>query len=139
LPQQARLDVLAYSVALTLQPKLGPSAPGEATAYDAALSLTGADVAEHWRPTADNFLSRRRREALLAIGREVLGERWAAASLDAKKSVLVTQLDRAFSNPDKAGVDREHVAKLKAWLPAGMGFGVPAAPKAAKLGKRKAA
>lgn len=135
LPQQARLDLLAYAVALTLQPKLGPAYAAEATAYDASLSLTGADVAEHWRPTADNFLNRRRRDELLAIGREVLGDQWARSSTDKKKSVLVTQLDRAFSNPDKAGVDREHIAKLKAWLPAGMGFGAVATSKAARPGK----
>jgi ParB family chromosome partitioning protein len=139
LPQQSRLDLLAYAVTLTLQPKLGGTDAASGTAYDAALALTGASVAEYWRPTADNFLNRRRRDDLLAIGREVLGEQWAKSSTDKKKSVLVTQLDRAFSNPDKAGTDREHVAKLKAWLPAGMGFGTATPPKTAKPAKVKRA
>ena len=41
LPEAAKLELLAYCVALTLQPKLGPAEGDEATAYDAALSLTG--------------------------------------------------------------------------------------------------
>jgi ParB family chromosome partitioning protein len=86
-------------VALTLQPKLGPADGEEATAYDAALSLTGASVADYWRPTAENFLKRRSRDQLLVISREVLGETWARSSSDEKKSLLVTQLDRAFSDP----------------------------------------
>ena len=80
LPEAAKLELLAYCVALTLQPKLGPAEGDEATAYDAALSLTGASVAGYWRPTKDNFLSRITRDQLLAISREVLGEPWAQST-----------------------------------------------------------
>ena len=87
LPEAAKLELLAYCVALTLQPKLGPAEGDEATAYDAALSLTGASVAGYWRPAKDNFLSRVTREQLLAIGREVLGEAWAQSHSNDKKVV----------------------------------------------------
>jgi ParB family transcriptional regulator, chromosome partitioning protein len=138
LPESARLELLAYCVASALQPKLGPTETDDATAYDAALSLTGSDVAGYWRPTKDNFFSRINREQLLAIYREVLGERWAQANSTEKKSVLVVQLDRAFSNPD--GHTPEQVAKLKSWLPQGMSFDIAASPKPANAKKaRKAA
>ena len=75
LPEAAKLELLAYCVALTLKPKLGPAEGDEATAYDAALSLTAAEVAAYWRPSKDNFLGRINRDQLLAISREVLGNR----------------------------------------------------------------
>jgi ParB family transcriptional regulator, chromosome partitioning protein len=140
LPEAAKLELLAYCMALTLQPKIGPTEGDEPTAYDAALSLTGSCVASYWRPTKSNFLGRVTRDRLLAIGREVLGEPWAQSHVNEKKSLLVDQLDRAFSNPEKSGRTPEQIKKLKSWLPQGMSFNIPPAPKPAK-GKnvRKAA
>ena len=65
LPQPAKLQLLAFCVALTLQPKLAPADGEEATAYDVALSQTGADIAGCWRPTRQNYLGRISREQLL--------------------------------------------------------------------------
>ncbi len=135
LPEAARLDLLAYCVALTLQPKLGPVEGDQATAYDAALSLTEASVAGYWRPTKDNFLSRITRDQLLLIYGEVLGERWSQANSTEKKSVLVVQLDRVFSNPD--GHTPEQIGKLKTWLPKGMSFDISTSPKPAKAKKAR--
>lgn len=134
LPQPAKLDLLAYCVAATLQPKLGPTAGEDVTAYDAALALTGTRVADDWRPTKDNFLGRRTRDQLLAIGREVLGEGWAQSHAGDTKALLVDQLDRAFSDPAKSGRTPGQVETLKSWLPEGMSFDT-AAPKPAKTGK----
>jgi ParB family transcriptional regulator, chromosome partitioning protein len=140
LPEAAKLELLAYCVALTLQPKLGPAEDDEATAYDAALSLTAASVAAYWRPTKGNFLGRVTRDQLLAISREVLGESWAQSRCNEKKTLLVDQLDRAFSNPEKSGRTPEQIEKLKTWLPQGMAFEFAAALKPAKAKKaRKAA
>jgi ParB family transcriptional regulator, chromosome partitioning protein len=139
LPQEAKQELLAYCVAQTLQPKLGPADGETSTAYDAALALTGASVADYWRPTADNFLNRRNREQLLAVSREVLGETWAQASSGEKKSLLVTQLDRAFCDPEKASGDPDQIGTLKSWLPEGMGFKPVAAPKPPKSRKAKKA
>ncbi|HLJ95423.1 MAG TPA: ParB/RepB/Spo0J family partition protein [Gemmataceae bacterium] len=136
----AKLDLLAYCLALTLQPKLGPADGDESTAYDVALALTEANVAGYWRPGKESYFRRITREQLLAIVREVLGDTWAAASSNEKKSVLVEQLDRAFA--DAGNPDRPHdqAEKLKSWLPAGMAFGTAPAPKPAKSRKaRKAA
>ena len=140
LPQATKLDLLAYCTALTLQPKLGPSASEDATAYDTALALTGARVADSWRPGRDNFLSRRSRDQLLAISRDVLGEPWAQSHFSDKKALLVDQLDQAFSNPEKSGRTPSQIEKLKTWLPEGMSFDIATAPKPAKANKaRKAA
>ena len=140
LPQESRLELLAFCVALTLQPKLAPAHPEEATAYDAALSRTDGRVAAYWRPTKGNFLCRLTRDQLLDVGREVLGEQWSQSRANVKKSSLVEQLDRAFSDPDKSGRTVGQIEKLKHWLPTGMAFGHAATPKPAKSKKaRKAA
>ena len=127
-------------MALTLKPKLAPAVDDETTAYDAALSLTAASVAGYWRPTKGSFLGRITRDQLLAIGRDVLGEPWAQSHFNDKKALLVDQLDRAFSNPDKSGRTPDQIEKLKSWLPQGMSFDIAAAPKPANAKKaRKAA
>jgi ParB family chromosome partitioning protein len=140
LSQEAKEQLLAYCVALTLQPKLGPAAGDEATAYDAALSLTGASVTAYWRPDGANFLSRISRDQLLAIARETLGEPWAQSRARDNKASLVGQLERAFAAPDKRpGQTAEHAEKLKTWLPAGMAFGTVPTPKSTKGKKPKKA
>jgi len=139
LPDAAKRELLAYCVALTLRPKLASAAGEEITAYDAAMSLTTANVADYWRPTKDNYLERLTRDQLLAISRDVLGEAWSQAHHKEKKSWLVDRLDRAFADPEKHG-RAEQAAKLKSWLPAGMAFDIAAMVKPAKAKKtRKAA
>ena len=126
-----KLHLLAYCTALTLKPKLAPAEGDQATAFDAALALTAANVATYWRPTKDNYLSRITRDQLLAIGREVLGEPWANARRSDKKSVLVEQLDRAFATPVHDARTPGQAERLRRWLPAGMDFGVVTAEETA--------
>ncbi len=140
LPQPARLGLLAYCVAITLQPKLAPAGADDATAYDVALSLTEGKVADYWRPSKASFLGRVNRQQLLLLAAETLGEPWAQSRYSEKKAALAEQLDRAFADPDKYGRTPEQVEALKTWLPAGMAFQIAAAPKPAKAKKaRKAA
>lgn len=127
--------ILAYCTALTLRPKLAPAAGKQKSAYDVALALTGANVADYWRPTAANFLSRIKREQLLDIGREVMvqGESWAIAKRDAKKAALVAELDDAFAksgNPDT-------LEAITNWLPEGMAI-AEAEPEPVPAKTRKA-
>lgn len=122
LPDEDKLELLAYCIALALQPKLGPAEGDEATAYDAALALTEANVAAYWRPAKESYFRRVTRDQLLAIGRETLGETWSGSRAGDKKAELVDQLDRAFCDPSKHGRTHEQVEKLKSWLPAGMAF-----------------
>lgn len=139
LPDSAKHELLAYCIALTLMPKLAPDTGEAVTGYDLALSLTSANVADYWRPTSDNFLSRITRNQLLAIGREVLGEAWSQSRAGEKKATLVGQLHRAFADPEKSGRTPEQIEKLKHWLPACMSFAVEI-PQPAKAKKaRKAA
>jgi len=134
-------SLLACCVAATLKPSLAPAEGEEATAYDAALSLTAASVADYWRPTKASYFGRITRDQLLTIVRDVFGELWAQSAWNHKKSELADQLDRAFATPDMQGRIPEQAERLKRWLPARMEFGTIAAePKPAKAKKgRKAA
>lgn len=135
LPDAAKLDLLAYCVALTLKPKLAPATGDEITAYDTALSLTEANVAAYWRPTRDNYLGRLTRDQLLVIGREILDDAWSQARLKDKKASLVNLLHGAFSAPEKSGRMPDQIERLKTWLPTGMAFQIEAKPKASKARK----
>jgi ParB family chromosome partitioning protein len=137
LPQADKLELLAYCVALTLQPKLAPADGDEATAYDAALALTEASVAGYWRPGKDNYLGRITRDQLLALARDTLGEAWAQSRASDKKASLVEQLDRAFADPAKQGRTPEQAEKLKSWLPARMAFGTVPTLEAGKANKAR--
>jgi len=139
LPEAARLELLAYCLALTLQPKLAPADGEEATAYDAALALTEASLSGYWRPNKDNYLGRITRDQLLALGREALGEGWAGSRGRDKKASLAAQLDRAFADPARVGRTPEQVEKLKTWLPAGMALTIATPAKPAKARKAKKA
>jgi ParB family chromosome partitioning protein len=139
LPEEDKLELLAYCVALTLKPKLAPAAGDEVTAYDAALAMTEANVAAYWRPGKDSFLSRVSRDQLLAVARDTLGDAWAFSRARDKKALLVEQLDRAFADPAKYGRTPEQQDQLKNWLPAGMAFGTLPAAKPEKGRKVKKA
>ena len=140
LPQADKLNWLAYTVAVTLRPKLAPASHDEATAYDAALDLTGGNMAGYWRPGKDSFFARITREQLLTVARDILGETWAGSRTSDKKALLADQLDRAFADPAKYGRTAEQVEKLNHWLPAGMALSFHLAAKpAAKRKARKAA
>ena len=130
----AKLELLAYSVALTLRPKLAPAPGDEATAYDASLALTEGDVAGYWRPGKDSFFARITRAQLFSIARDTLGETWAGSRASDKKALLAEQLDRAFADPAKQGRTAGQVARLKSWLPDGMAL-TTAAAKPAKAKK----
>jgi ParB family chromosome partitioning protein len=121
LSDKEKLDFLAYGVAASLKPQL--STGGENSAYELALSLTDADLANYWRPTRANYLARISRDQLLALGRDLLGEQWAHARSRDKKDELADSLEQAFAHPEKAACSPEQRVRLGEWLPEGMEFG----------------
>ncbi|WP_435008058.1 ParB/RepB/Spo0J family partition protein [Tundrisphaera lichenicola] len=135
--------LLAYCVAASLKPKLAPTEDEDKTAYDIALSQTGANVADYWRPTKENFLSRITKDQLLEIGKELVGgergETWAGKNANEKKGDIASELQKAFSDPDRYGGSPEQVERVKSWLPTGMAFLAVPEPKPAKAKKGKKA
>lgn len=118
LDEQSKADILAYCVAISMQPQLRTGY--EATAYEQALNATGGDMASYWRPTKGNFFGRVRREYLLDICRNAFGASWTDARKGDKKSMLADRLEKAFAEPHKHAKTPEQLAFLKTWLPKGM-------------------
>jgi ParB family transcriptional regulator, chromosome partitioning protein len=83
---------------------------------DAVIESVGSRLdipfADYWRPTAANYWGRVKKAHGLAVGREILGERWARDLADAKKPALAAALEIAF-DPEKniacIGLDRAPV------------------------------
>lgn len=142
LTQPEKLKLLAYATANSLKAQLNVN-PEDRDHFEDALSLTGGDVASYWRPTADNYFKRLKREQLLEIGREIFGDKWAEFHFKHKKGEVVAKLDADFANP--AGISRyaalvitlreDAAERLKTWLPEGMAF--QPSPEAAPTGKAK--
>ena len=81
--------------------------------------------ADFWRPTAANYWGRVKKAHGLAIGREILGDRWARDHAGDKKPELAAALETAF-DPAKStaciGLDRAAREAAAAWLPPGMAY-----------------
>lgn len=141
LSRDEKLAILAFCTATTLKPTLRDEQREFPTAYETALSLTGGSVAELWRPTKDNYLSRITRDQLLGIGREFGKEPWVNYRKDWKKASLADELHGYFAkshNPDTTDAVRNWLPKGMAYLPAPEEQ-EPAKQKPVKKGKRQAA
>ncbi len=81
--------------------------------------------ADYWRPTAANYWGRVKKAHALAVGREILGERWARDHAGDKKPVLAAALETAF-DPAKSeasiGLGQTARDQAAAWLPPGMAY-----------------
>lgn len=126
LPDSDKQRLLAYCVAASLKPKLGTDDPEQPTAYDIALSLTGGNVADYWRPTKDNYLGRVTKDQLLDIGKQLIGgdrgETWARTNASQKKGDIAAELNKTFSEPERPGMTPEQTERVRNWLPDGMAF-----------------
>src|SRR5262249_4187766 len=95
LPLEEKQRLFAWCVAATLKPQL--AIEGRANpVIEAAGRRLGVGFEDYWRPTAANYWGRVKKAHGLAIGREILGERWARDHADDKKPVLAAVLETAF-------------------------------------------
>ena len=88
---------------------------------EATVARLDIDFAAHFRPTAEMFWSRVRKDRMLAVARETLGVEWAHTHRKDKKATLADAMETAFAKSDgiPLGVTKEgHTAAL-AWAPPG--------------------
>jgi ParB family chromosome partitioning protein len=120
MPPEVKRRLFAHCVALTLRGGLG-NVGGDDLHEEVGRRL-GVDVAAHWRPTAENFFKRLKKDRALAIAEEVLGETWARNHKDEKKAVLAETLEANFSGSRSPGVAAEQALVAARWLPDGMAY-----------------
>ena len=125
LPPEAKHRLFAWCIASCLKPQLAIEDRADPVLESAAHRLA-IPLADLWRPTAANYWGRVKKAHGLAIGREILGERWARDHADDKKPVLAAALETAF-DPAKstACIALNQAARdtAAAWLPPGMAYG----------------
>lgn len=94
---------------------------GAVLAIENAIRRLDIDFASYFRPTADNYWSRIKKDAALGIAGDVLGAQWRANHAGDKKAVLAKALERAFSGDEAqtATLDNDARARAAAWTPPG--------------------
>ena len=126
LPERDKRTLFASCVARTLKGQLAfePKARPEVEATVARLSIDFASAVRGNRDqvwTADLLWSRLRKDRILAIARETLGEAWAQAEAKQKKAEIARAMQDVFAHGDgvPAGVTAEGRAAAIAWTPPG--------------------
>ena len=126
LPERDKRTLFASCVARTLKGQLAfePKARPEVEATVARLDIDFAAAVRGNRDqvwTADLLWSRLRKDRILAIARETLGEAWAQAEAKQKKAEIARAMQDAFAHGDgvPAGVTAEGRAAAIAWTPPG--------------------
>ena len=126
LPERDKRTLFASCVARTLKGQLAfePKARPEVEATVARLGIDFAAAVRGNRDqvwTADLLWSRLRKDRILAIARETLGEAWAQAEDKQKKADIAKAMQDAFAHGDgvPAGVTAEGRAAAIAWTPPG--------------------
>ena len=124
LPPQEKQRLFAWCIAATLKPQLAIEDRADPVIEAAGLRLA-IGFEDYWRPTAANYWGRAKKAHGLAVGAEILGDRWARDHADDKKPVLAAALETAF-DPQKnaACVSLNQAARdnAAAWLPPGMAY-----------------
>ena len=126
LSEQDKRTLFASCVARTLKGQLAfePKARPEVEATVARLGIDFAAAVRGNRDqvwTADLLWSRLRKDRILAIARETLGEAWAQAEAKQKKAYIAKAMQDAFAHGGgvPAGVTAEGRAAAIAWTPPG--------------------
>ena len=126
LPEQDKRTLFASCVARTLKGQLAfePKARPEVEATVARLDIDFAAAVRGNRDqiwTADLLWSRLRKDRILAVARETLGETWAQAEAKQKKADIAKAMQDAFAHGGgvPAGVTAEGRAAAIAWTPPG--------------------
>ena len=120
LPETDKQRLFAACVARTVKGQLAFEADARPE-LEATVARLDIDFAAQFRPTAEMFWSRVRKDRMLAVARETLGVEWAHAHRKDKKATLAAAMETAFAKSDGVplGVTKEGHAAALAWTPPG--------------------
>jgi ParB family transcriptional regulator, chromosome partitioning protein len=122
LTPKRKQTLLAYCVSATFTTGFHPTDPDDIA--EAVLVTLKPDYAALWRPTGEQYFKRLTRPALVTLGAELFGEKWATAHTHDKKRALVGWFDQFFNGKAPKGLsDAERMIRNN-WLPEGF-VGVP--------------
>ena len=120
LPETDKQRLFAACVARTVKGQLAFEADARPE-LEATVARLDIDFAAQFRPTAEMFWSRVRKDRMLAVARETLGVEWAHTHRKDKKATLADAMETAFAKSDgiPLGVTKEGHAAALAWAPPG--------------------
>jgi ParB family chromosome partitioning protein len=124
LPFEVKQRLFAWCIAACLKPQLAIEDRADPVIECAGRRLA-IPFADYWRPTAANYWGRVKKAHGLAVGKNLLGERWARDHADAKKVTLAAALETAV-DPAKSsaciGLDQAARDSAAVWMPPGMAY-----------------
>lgn len=121
LDEQARGAWVAFSIAQTLEPTLNIVEGGRSNGFHDHLGrILDIQVAQWWRPTAENFFGRVKKDVMLEALNEIGGPILRGRYKDAKKTELASTCASLCNG--QGIVEAEIREKATAWLPDAMRF-----------------
>jgi ParB family transcriptional regulator, chromosome partitioning protein len=124
LPMETKQRLFAWCIASCLKPQLSVEDRADLV-LEAAGKRLAIPFADCWRPAAANYWGRVKKAHSLAIGAEILGERWARDHADDKKATLAAALEIAFDparNDACIALGQAARDSAAAWMPPGMTY-----------------
>lgn len=132
LDEQARGAWVAFSIAQTLEPTLNITEGGRSNGFHDHLGrILDIQVANWWRPTAENFFGRVKKDVMLDALQEIGGPILRGRYKDAKKAELASTCASLCNG--QGIVEAEIREKATAWLPDVMRFDGVEKPEAVRV------
>ena len=115
LPQEQKEAILAYCVARLPHHQLSFET-GRSDALEAAVEWLDTEPNVAFRPTAATFWNRLRKNRILDIATEIIGEPWARSHSSDRKSDLAMRMEQVFADPSSdPDVPAQAYERIQAW------------------------
>lgn len=131
LPEPDKQALFAWCAAYALNQQLSNDT-GASAVIEAIGSRLNVDVAACWRPTADTYWGRVKKDHALDMAKALIDDRWADDKSGLRKAEIAKAMEQAFCDTpqEAAGLTAQAAAKTSRWLPDGMAVGEQAANQA---------
>lgn len=131
LPEPDKQALFAWCAAYALNQQLSNDTNASAV-IEAIGSRLNVDVAACWRPTADTYWGRVKKDHALDMAKALIDNRWADDKSGLRKAEIAKAMEQAFCDTpqEAAGLTAQAAAKTSCWLPDGMAVGDEAANQA---------
>ncbi len=124
LPEPDKQALFAWCAAYALNQQLSNDT-GASAVIEAIGSRLNVDVAACWRPTADAYWGRVKKDHALDMAKALIDDRWADDKSGLRKAEIAKSMEQAFCDTpqEAAGLTAQAAAKTSRWLPDGMAVG----------------
>lgn len=124
LPDGDKQALFAWCAAYALNQQLSNDSDANPV-IEALGSRLNVDVAACWRPTADTYWGRVKKDHAIDTAKALIDDRWADDKSGLRKAEIAKAMEQAFCETpqEAAGLTAQAAAKTSRWLPDGMAVG----------------